>query len=85
MVGGMLHFRSERIGEIRRALGITRAEFARRIGVTRQMISCYEDGIHIPGTSVLMRLSSITGAPIETFFETRPSGLSGRKGTERSA
>jgi len=63
-----LRFRPERIRELREGLGLTRAEFARRIQVSRQMISFYEDSGYTPGTRVLMRLIDLTGAKMESFF-----------------
>jgi len=64
----MMRFQSDRVREIREALGLTRAEFARRLGVTRQMVAFYEEGRYVPGTEVLMTLVSMTGAKIESFF-----------------
>jgi transcriptional regulator with XRE-family HTH domain len=63
-----LRFRPERIRELREGLGLTRAEFARRIQVSRQMIAFYEDAGYTPGTGVLMRLIDLTGAKMESFF-----------------
>lgn len=63
-----MRFRSERMQELREALGLNRAEFARRLGVSRQMIAFYEEGRHVPGTEVLMTLVSLTGAKLESFF-----------------
>lgn len=64
----VMRFRTERVQEIRTALALTRAEFARRLGVTRQMVAFYEDGKYVPGTEVLMQLCSMTGAKMESFF-----------------
>lgn len=67
-----LRFRPERVTEIRVALGLSRAEFARRLGVSRQMIAFYEEGRHTPGGEVLMTLVSLTGAKFESFFAAEP-------------
>ena len=77
----MLRFRPDRLREIRTVLGLSRAEFARRLGVTRQMIAFYEEGTYVPGTEVLMQLLAVTGAKMESFFReesARPSGSSRR-------
>jgi transcriptional regulator with XRE-family HTH domain len=64
----MLRFQTHRLQELRHGLGWTRAEFARRIGVSRQMIAFYEDDGYVPGTAVLARIVSVTGAKMESFF-----------------
>ena len=72
-----LRFRPERIQELRLALGLNRAEFARRLGISRQMVAFYEDGRYVPGTEVLMTLVSLTGAKLDSFFVDDPAGQSG--------
>jgi transcriptional regulator with XRE-family HTH domain len=63
-----LRFRPDRIRQLREGLGLTRAEFARRIQVSRQMVAFYEEQGATPGTDVLMRLIDLTGAKMESFF-----------------
>jgi putative transcriptional regulator len=72
----MMRFQSDRVREIREALGLTRAEFARRLGVSRQMVAFYEEGRYVPGTEVLMTLVSMTGAKIDSFFVDESDGQS---------
>jgi len=64
----MLKFNVARIQQLREALGLTRAEFARRVGVSRQMIAFYEDEGYVPGTDILIRIVDLTGAKLESFF-----------------
>ena len=73
----MLRFQSHRLQELREGLGWTRAEFARRIGVSRQMIAFYETGGQVPGTKVFARIVSVTGAKMDSFFAEDPDGQSG--------
>lgn len=61
-------FRHARIAEIRKALGLTQAEFARRVGVSRQLVSFWEQGKNVPGAEILMRIVRVTGAKIDSFF-----------------
>jgi putative transcriptional regulator len=76
-----MRFKPDRVTEIRTALGLTRAEFARRLGVSRQMVAFYEEGRYVPGTEVLMTLVSMTGAKIDSFFADDTDGQSVRKAT----
>jgi transcriptional regulator with XRE-family HTH domain len=62
-----LQYRSSRIRQLREALGLSRAEFARRVRVSRQMVAFYEAG-QVPGTAILTRICDVTGAKLETFF-----------------
>ena len=73
-----LKYQPGRIQQLREALGLTRAEFARRVKVSRQMVSMYEEQGYVPGTEILTRICDVTGAKLESFFaeETdRPSGI----------
>jgi transcriptional regulator with XRE-family HTH domain len=67
-----IRFRPDRVSELRKALGLSQAEFARRIQVSRQIVSHWEAGKYVPSSEVLMRMVSITGAKIESFFAEEP-------------
>jgi transcriptional regulator with XRE-family HTH domain len=73
-----LQYRPERIRELRIALGLNQAEFARRIRVSRQMVAFYEAGTHIPGTTILLRVVALTGAKLDSFFDNQPDSPSAR-------
>jgi len=63
-----LTFRYSRIRTLRQALGLSRAELADRLDVTRQLVWAWEQGQHVPSAVALMRFSQMTGCKIESFF-----------------
>lgn len=69
----------ERIREARLARGMTAAELASCIGVTRQAVSKYELGIAEPGSTVLNEIAHSLDMPI-SFFQ-KPSSLQENQGT----
>jgi transcriptional regulator with XRE-family HTH domain len=66
-----LTFQPDRFRALRDALGLSRAELATRLGVTRQLIWMYETGRHTPSAPVLLRLGQLTGARLESFYVAR--------------
>lgn len=44
---------NERIRELRRALGLTQAEFGERIGLKGSTVTCYESGVRTPSPAAL--------------------------------
>jgi transcriptional regulator with XRE-family HTH domain len=71
-----LKYQPGRIQQLREALGLTRAEFARRVRVSRQMIANYEDEGYVPGTEILTRICDVTGAKLASFFAEDSDGPS---------
>lgn len=69
----------ERIREARLARGMTAAELASCIGVTRQAVSKYELGIAEPGSAVLNEIARSLDMPL-SFFQ-KPSSLQENQGT----
>ena len=67
-----LKYQPGRIQQLREALGLSRAEFARRVRVSRQMIGMYEMEGYVPGTEILTRICDVTGAKLESFFAEEP-------------
>jgi putative molybdopterin biosynthesis protein len=57
-----------RLAEVRRQRGISAAELASRIGVTRQTIYAIEAQRYIPNTLVALRLSEVLQIPVEQLF-----------------
>lgn len=55
--------RTERI-----AFGITQAELAKRIGVSRQTISSIEKGETVPGLDLALLAARILQKPVEAIF-----------------
>ena len=59
----------ERLKTLRQAKGLTQEELAKRIGVTKQTISNWENGNITPALDVLITLVE--------FFHTTPNGMLG--------
>jgi len=54
--------------EIRKRRGISAADLARRVGVSRQTIYAIEDGAFIPNTTVSLQLSRALDVTVEEIF-----------------
>lgn len=54
--------------EIRTRRGISAADLARRVGVSRQTIYAIEDGTFVPNTTVSLQLSRALEVPVEEIF-----------------
>lgn len=52
-------FVSERLAQARKSRGMSMADVAREIGVTRQMVSQYENGQQTPGPEILARIAQV--------------------------
>lgn len=52
---------AQRIHDLRILRGLTQADLARMLHVSKSVISAYENGIHQPPYNVLIRLSGIFG------------------------
>lgn len=54
--------------EIRKRRGISAADLARRVGVSRQTIYAMEDGTFVPNTTVSLQLSRVLDVKVEDIF-----------------
>ncbi|WP_374761711.1 helix-turn-helix domain-containing protein [Tepidiforma sp.] len=73
---------------LRRRLGLTQAEFARRLGVRQQTVSEWETGLHRPrgaSTTLLRMLAEEAGRWEEGALPLRPSPSEGGGNRERGA
>jgi len=61
------------IRDIRRELGLSQEEFARRLGAsfTQAQVSRWETGKVVPSRMSLERIAEISGRPISDFFQDR--------------
>lgn len=63
---------AERLGnklrEAREAAGLTQAQLAERIGVSRKTINTVENGVYIPSTLIALKLAAALGKPVEALF-----------------
>ncbi|QOY91336.1 substrate-binding domain-containing protein [Paludibaculum fermentans] len=56
------------LGAVRRARGVSAAELARRVGVSRQTIHAIEAGSYIPNTEVTLKLGRELEVSVEELF-----------------
>ncbi len=56
------------LGELRKARGLSVAELASTVGVSRQTIYAIEEGGFVPNTAVALRLAEFLGVTIEQIF-----------------
>ena len=52
----------------RTRLGLTQADLAERIGVSRKTINTVENGVFVPSTLLALKLAAALGKPIEQIF-----------------
>jgi putative transcriptional regulator len=53
----------------REAAGLTQAQLAEAIGVSRKTINTVENGIFVPSTIIALRLARVLGKPVEQIFQ----------------
>lgn len=56
---------SEKLKTLREARGLTQLQVAKRIGVSKAMISAYETASKAPSIEVLIRLSRLFGVSVD--------------------
>ncbi|MDE2181475.1 MAG: helix-turn-helix transcriptional regulator [Alphaproteobacteria bacterium] len=57
-----------RMKEVRAELGLTQAELAARIGVSRKTINTVENGVFVPSTILALKLAAALGSKVEDLF-----------------
>lgn len=57
------------IRELREAAGLTQAELARRIGVTRQTLIAIEQGKYSPTLELAFQIARVFGASLDDVFQ----------------
>ncbi|WP_166418644.1 helix-turn-helix transcriptional regulator [Cochlodiniinecator piscidefendens] len=62
-----------RIQELRKAQNWSQAEFATRLGVSRQTVNALERGRYDPSLPLAFKISTILAQPIEGIFIYDPS------------
>jgi putative transcriptional regulator len=56
----------------RMAAGLTQAELALKVGVTRKTINTVENGVFIPSTVLALGLARALGVTVEALFSLAP-------------
>ena len=59
---------ANRLRELRARQGLTQAELAERVGVTRKTINTVENRVFTPSTVLALKLAAALGEPVETIF-----------------
>jgi putative transcriptional regulator len=59
---------SNRIKERRGELGLTQAELAERVGVTRKTVNTIENGVFTPSAILAIKLAGALGLSVEQLF-----------------
>lgn len=62
---------TNRIRELRSERGLTQAELAARIGVTRQTVIAIEAGRYSPSLEMAFQVAGVLGLPLEEVFAYR--------------
>jgi putative transcriptional regulator len=57
-----------RLKALRSSAGLTQAELARMVGVSRKTINTVENGVFVPSTILALKLSKALGAQVEQVF-----------------
>ena len=57
-----------RIKEKRGELGLTQAELAERVGVTRKTVNTVENGVFVPSTLLALKLAEALSVQVEELF-----------------
>ena len=59
---------ANRLKERRAEVGLTQAELAERVGVTRKTVNTVENGVFTPSTPLAIKLSQALGLTVEQLF-----------------
>ena len=57
-----------RLKEQRAELGLTQAELAERVGVTRNTVNTVENGVFTPSTTLALKLAAALNVKVEELF-----------------
>ena len=63
---------ANRIKERRTEAGLTQAELAEKVGVTRKTVNTVENGVFTPSTTLAIKLSKALGLSVEQLFWVEP-------------
>ncbi len=60
---------SNRIKDFRSDHGLTQAELAERVGVTRKTVNTVENGVFVPSAVLALKLAKALGVSVEQLFQ----------------
>ena len=61
-----------RLKALRQARGMTQAELAEAVGVSRKTVNTVENRVFIPSTLLALKLARALGVPVEEVFALEP-------------
>ena len=59
---------TNRVREAREAKGLTQAELAGLVGVSRKTVNTVENAVFVPSTVIALKLAKALGEPVEALF-----------------
>lgn len=65
---GVVDQLGNRLKTMRSEAGLTQADLAEQVGVSRKTINTVENGIFVPSTLLALKLARALGAPVEAIF-----------------
>jgi len=63
-----------RVREAREAKGLTQADLAALVGVSRKTINTVENAVFVPSTVIALKLARALGEPVERLFSLPDGG-----------
>ena len=63
---------SNRVRPVRAAAGITQAQLAAAVGVSRQTVNALEAGNYAPSVYLALRVAAVLASTVEDLFAVRP-------------
>ncbi len=70
-VAGTPEVRSNRVRPVRVAAGITQAQLAAAVGVSRQTVNALEAGNYAPSVYLALRVAAVLSTTVEDLFAVR--------------
>lgn len=64
---------ANRLKEKRAELGLTQADLAERVGVTRKTVNTVENGVFVPSALLALKLAAALSETVETLFWVEPT------------
>jgi putative transcriptional regulator len=59
---------ANRLKERRTEAGLTQAELAEKVGVTRKTVNTVENGVFTPSATLAIKLAQVLNVPVEQLF-----------------
>ena len=59
---------ANRLKEVRGELGLTQAQLAEAVGVTRKTVNTVENGVFVPSTLLALKIARALGRSVEQLF-----------------